>query len=158
MTEPRADRRRQAEDALQARTDRRVERTPYVVVGVLAGLVLLVGATLAVDLRRLDTPRGAALSWTEAAVFGDCTRFRLLSAQPAGRVETRSAEEVCAALRARTSDGRLARVRLVDARPGSAYVVVERPDGQVPARLTLVDDGRWRVVLDDAACATVGCP
>ena len=140
------------------RDRKRVERSPYVLLGVLLALVLGVGVTAAVDLRRLDTPEGAALSWAEAAVFGDCTRFVLLSSpDPTGGDDARR-EQLCRDLATRAGAlAPLTRVRLIAARPGSAELVVERPDGPVPFRVALVDDGRWKVVVDEAACRPVGC-
>ena len=141
------------------RDRRRLERSPYVLLGIVLTLVLGVGVTAAVDLRRLDTPAGAALSWAEAAVFGDCTRFVLLSSpDPTGGDDARR-ERLCADLEARAAAlAPQTRVRLLAARPGSAEVVVERPDGAVPFRVALVDDGRWKVVLGEQACRAVGCP
>ena len=149
----------EAERRNELRDRRRVERSPYVLVGLLLALVLGVGLTAAVDLRRLDTPAGAALAWAESAVFGDCPRYVLLSSpDPSGGDDARR-EQVCRDLAARSADRAAAtRVRLLAARPGSAELVVERPGETVPFRVALVRDGRWRVVLDDASCAAVGCP
>jgi len=144
------------------RDQRRVRNTPYITLGLLIGLTLAVSVTAAIDLRRLDSPAGAALSWTEAAVFGDCDRYLLLSVPEQGAQDARPREEVCTALRA-TGTATLARtpstqVRLVSAQPGSAELVVQRPEGEVPVRLDLVRDGRWKVVRNAAACGPVGCP
>jgi len=144
------------------RDQRRVRRTPYVTLGLLILLTLAVAVTAAIDLRRLDTPGGAALSWTEAALFGDCDRYQLLSVLEPGLEDPRPREEVCAVL-TETATANLAQstriqVQLLSAQPGSAELVVRRPDGEVPVRLDLVRDGRWKVVRNAVACGAVGCP
>jgi len=59
--------------------------------GTLLALTLAVGTIAAIDLRRLQTPRGTALAWTGAAVFGDCTAYLALSVpDPAAPQEVRS--------------------------------------------------------------------
>ena len=86
-----------AELTLQGGYRKRVRRTPGVVVGIMGLLVLAVGVTAAVDLSRLQTPHGAASAWTEAAVFGNCRAYLALSLPLED--ETRSDDQVCAALR-----------------------------------------------------------
>jgi hypothetical protein len=100
----------EAERSLDAQTARRVRRTPGVVIGILALLVLAVGLTAAVDLRRLQTPRGASLAWTEAAVFGDCRTYFALS-RPVD-VDARSERDQCRQLR-RSNGRRAGRLRRV---------------------------------------------
>ena len=69
------------------------------VIGITALLILAVGVTAAVDLRRLHTPRGAALAWTEAATFGDCRAFLALSDPDDPTAERRTDDEICRSLR-----------------------------------------------------------
>jgi len=144
------------------RDQRRVRRTPPLTLGLVILLTLAVGIVAAIDLRRLDSPGGAALSWTEAAVFGDCDRYLLLSAAEAGSQDPRPREEVCAVLRetgtAALAQSTMIQVRLVSAQPGSAELVVLRPEGEVPVHLDMVRDGRWEVARNASACGAVGCP
>lgn len=122
-------------------------------------LVLLVALTAAVDLRRLQTPRGAALAWTESAVFGGCRPYLSLST---AQGETRSDDEVCAALTARTAPARkhtegydLHAVSV--AQTGAhATVVIEVRTPQSTSRVTeelVRQDHTWRVVRPPSACA-----
>lgn len=153
---------RAGEAANAARDARRVRRTPPITLSILIVLVLAMGVTAAVDLRRLDTVGGAATSWTEAVTFGDCERYRLLSSPLPEVDDRRSDAEVCEVLRAATADNRLdttrVDVRLVSAAESTAVVEVETPAGATQATLSLVRTDRWRVVLDAAACDPLGCP
>ncbi len=127
-------------------------------------LSLAVGTVAAIDLRRLQTPRGTALAWTGAAVFGDCTAYDRLSIAPAS--ERRSDAAVCRALRASTEDARAAaatigiELRSVEQRGREATAVVEIRRGQdetsVELPLRRKGDG-WGVVLTDQVCRDVGC-
>lgn len=117
----------------------------------------------AIDLRRLQSPRGTALAWTGAAVFGDCTAYQRLSIVD----DERSEQEVCRALRARTEPARQQAgrvgidVRSVEQRGRSATVGVELRRGDQVVRVELPlrrkGDG-WGVVLTDEVCDVVGCP
>lgn len=149
-----------AERSLDVQAARRIRRTPAVVVAILAGLVLVVGVTAAVDLRRLQTPRGAALAWTEAATFGDCRTFLSLS-RPADPLAQRGTDgEACRVLRAATARARQDSARIaiavtsVDQRGASALVSVEvrRPEGTRTVQLPLVRQGARWLVLRPAGC------
>jgi hypothetical protein len=152
-----------AELTLEGGRRKRVRRTPGVVVGITGLLVLAVGVTAAVDLRRLQTPHGAALAWTEAAVFGNCRAYLALSEPVAN--ETRTDDEVCDALAARTEDARddpkrfdvTAGAVREHGRGATVAVTIRRPDGTTNTELHLARrDDDWLVLLDDAACQ-VGC-
>ena len=153
-----------AERTLERGQRKRMRRTPAVVVGITGLLVLAVGVTAAVDLHRLQTPRGASLAWTEAAVFGNCRAYQALS-QPVGR-EVRPDDAVCRALHARTAAARDNPDRF-DVQAGAVdrtgpratvLVRVRRPDGTTQVGLHLVQRGDdWLVLLDSAACGQVGC-
>ena len=118
-----------AERRLDDQLARRVRRTPGIVVGIVGLLVLAVALTAAVDLRRLRTPRGAALAWTAAATVGDCRAFLRLS-RPTGP-DRRSDAQVCHDLRAATAPARKEASRIdlrggaVTRRGTAAEVVVE---------------------------------
>ena len=153
-----------AELTLERGYRKRVRRTPGVVVGILGLLVLAVGVTAAVDLRRLQTPRGASLAWTEAAVFGNCRAYLALSEPVVA--EKRSEDAVCDALADRTEEARDDPEQFdVEAgaveqrgRRATVRVTVRRPDGTTETALHLVrrsDD--WLVLLDDTACRAIGC-
>lgn len=158
-----------AEQGLAAAAAQRVRRTPVVLLALLALLVLGVGLVSSADLRRLQTPRGTALAWTEAAVFGDCRGYDHLSVRPPGAAaapDRRTGDQRCAALRQRSQDARLhsGSIRL-DAGParqvgGAATVEVRLTrDGAVrTTALSLVRrGGGWAVVRDAVACSQIGC-
>jgi hypothetical protein len=141
-----------AERSLDVQSARRIRRTPAVVIAILGLLVLAVGLTAAVDLRRLQTPRGAALAWTEAAVFGNCHAY--LSLSRAGS-DPRTDEQVCAQLRRDTASARSHserysfRVTDVQRRGPTATVSIElrQPSGVRVVNLQLVRRGRrWEAL------------
>lgn len=146
---------------------KRIRRTPAVLIGILGGLVIAVGLTAATDLRRLQTPRGASLAWTEAAVFGDCRTYLALSRPVNSSSERRTDAALCRELRTRTEEARAnsTRIRVEPGRverrgrTATAYVQVRRPDGADEVQLSLVLDGDdWVVLRDERACDVVGCP
>jgi hypothetical protein len=156
-----------AELQLDVGKAQRVRRTPWVLIGLTGLLTLAVGLTAATDLRRLQSPRGAALAWTESAVFGDCRAFVALSRPVDVNTERRTEAQLCRALRTRTEDARASSTRIrispvrVDQQEGTARAVVRvvRPEGSVDAQLTLVREGDdWLVLRDAVACDAVGCP
>ncbi|MCU1589148.1 MAG: hypothetical protein JWP11_404 [Frankiales bacterium] len=155
-----------AERTLDASAARRIRRTPAVVIGILGLLIIAVGFTAAVDLRRLHTPRGAALAWTEAATFGECRPFLRLSRPDDPTAERRTDDEICRSLRAataraRTDASRIAlQARSVRQDGASALVDVEvrRPEGAQIVTLHLVRRGAdWLVVRSAGACGDVSC-
>jgi hypothetical protein len=155
-----------AERSLDVQAARRIRRTPGVVVGITALLVLAVGVTAAIDLRRLQTPKGAALAWTEAAVFGNCRAFLALSRPDDPTAERRTDDEICQSLRAATARARndASRISLnavaVEQHGSTAVVVIDvrGPDGVRPATLNLVHRGNdWLVLRSAGACGDVGC-
>lgn len=150
--------------ALDEATLRRMRRQPLILIALLDVLVVGVGTTAAIDLRRLQTPSGTALAWTQAALFGDCGDYRRYAvADPTDR---RGPDELCQDLRARTVDNRAASASIALRRRGShqtgrtATVQLEITRKDVPTtvelRLRRVA-GRWLVILDSAACDGVGC-
>jgi len=156
-----------AELTIDVGNAKRVRRTPAVVIGITGLLILAVGATAATDLRRLQSPRGASLAWTEAAVFGDCRAFVALSRPVDPTTEKRTDAELCQALRRLTADARANSTRIVlvpgavqsDGRRATSTVQVRRPGTTVDARLALVKRGDdWLVLRDSVVCAAVGCP
>jgi hypothetical protein len=156
-----------AEQKLDVQKARRLRRTPGVLIAVLAGLVLLVGLTAAVDLRRLQTPRGAALAWISAATLGECRGYLTLSRPVDPLTERRTDDEICRALRARTADARnrgagLSLSPLTVERSGRSAAVALRVKSATTSydvRLALVREGAtWRVLRDETTCAAVGCP
>lgn len=156
-----------AEKTLDVQAARRIRRTPGVVIGIIALLVLAVGVTAAVDLRRLHTPRGAALAWAEAATFGDCRAYLELSRPTDPSSELRTDDDICRALRkateqARTDASRIA-IRAVEVherrRSATVALDIRLPAGTRRGSLSLVRRGdHWLVRRDAAACAAVGCP
>ncbi|MBK5306096.1 MAG: hypothetical protein JJD92_05350 [Frankiaceae bacterium] len=154
-----------AERSLDVQAAKRIRRTPGVTIGILAGLVLAVGVTAAVDLRRLQTPRGAALAWSEAATFGDCRTFLSLSRPNDPLAERRTDDEICRALRSATEQARADSTRIsvevtsVDQRGGTATVsvAVRGPAGVRATDLELVRRGDDWLVLRQPGCEGPGC-
>ena len=156
-----------AELTLGAGDARRIRRTPAVVIGIIGFLIIAVGFTAATDIRRLQSPRGASLAWTEAAVFGDCRAYVELSRPVDPTTERRSDSELCRALRRGTEDARANSTRIqilpgrVERRGDTAttYVDVRRPEGDVEVQLRLVKRGDdWLVLRDATACGVLDCP
>ncbi len=156
---------RELEAAEEVKRLRKQRRQPWLLLGLLNALVLGTGATAAVDLRRLDTPGGAALAWTQAAIFGDCDDYRAYSVAADPASDRRTSQELCRDLRAATEQARaqsltigITRDRAVQ--KGSAATVeltVTRRDVPTSVLLSLVrKDGRWRVVRTAEACR-IGC-
>lgn len=171
MTETREERAErvyaQAEQSLVAVNERRVRRGPETLVAVLVALCLAVGVVAAVDLRRLMTPRGTALAWTGAAVFGDCTAYQALSIPDTGVREERTIGELCSDLIRRTEQARreptTIRIELltvvIDDRRATARMSITRPGATATAELELVRRGDgWAVLRTADTCAAVGCP
>ena len=157
-----------AEQKLDVYYAKRRRRGPEILIGTCVALALAVGTVAAVDLRRLQTPRGAALAWTGAAVFGDCTAYSRLSVEdPQSRVaDRRSDTTLCGDLREKTEEarGNAARtgidvVRIEQAgREATVEVEVRRPDGTRRVDLPLVRKGDgWAVVRTPEVCRVVGC-
>lgn len=156
-----------AERGLESQRLRTIARGPIGLIAVLVVLCLAVGVVAAMDLRNLQTPRGTALAWTGAVVFGDCTAYERLSLAPEGAGEVRSDEEVCADLLRSTQDARDGsagigvEVLSVDERPEDALVDirVRRPGGdeELELRLRRGGDG-WLVVRTSEVCRQVRCP
>ncbi len=155
------------ERSVEAQRKRSIARGPIGLIAVLLLLSLGVGIVAAVDLRRLQTPRGAALAWTTAVVFGDCTAYERQSVPPEGLGEVRSDEEVCSDLLRETAAARDAPqeygVELLDVQQNgeaaSAVVEVRRPEETVELDLQIVRRGEgWAVVRTFELCLEIGCP
>ena len=156
-----------AETKHEGNRARGARRGPVLLIAVLLGLCLAVAVTAVVDFRRLATPRGTALAWTNAAVFGDCPTYRRLSVpDPATAPDRRTPDALCRDLRRQTDAARSNApaigidVRGVEQDGDRATVVVElrRPSGDAQVRLRLRRDGDdWVVVRTAATCLAVGC-
>jgi hypothetical protein len=155
-----------AERTLDVNAAQRMRRTPGVVIGITALLILAVGITAAVDLRRLHTPRGAALAWTEAATFGDCRAFLSLSRPDDPTAERRTDDEICQALRSSTAKARSEASRVfltatsIEHQGRDAFVTMEvrTPEGRRTPRLHLIRHGDgWVVLRQPGACGDVTC-
>jgi hypothetical protein len=156
----------QAEEKNVARKAATIRRGPVSLVAVCIGVALVVGVTAAVDLRRLQTPEGTALAWTGAAVFGDCTAYRELSARDDG--DDRDDDERCRELRLATQEARDrpgdVEIEVVSTEEGDeqagAVVRVRQPGGdsqEVPLSMRRRGGG-WAVQLTEATCAVLTCP
>lgn len=154
----------EAERKLEPQRARSIARGPTGLIGVLVVLSLAVGTVAAIDLRRLQTPRGTALAWTGAAVFGDCTAYERLSINEVN--DNRSDEEICRHLRRGTEEARERsseigiEVLSVEqrGREATVEVAVRRSDEEVTVALPLRRKGDgWSVVLTNEVCSAIGC-
>lgn len=155
-----------AEGKLDTYYATRRRRGPPILLATMLVLTLAVGLVVAVDLRRLQTPRGTALGWTVATVFGDCTRHLKLSVPDASAPERRGADELCASLRQRSAGNRAAAASIaIDLQSvreageaASAVLSVRRPGRSDVLTLTLRRKGDgWAVVRTPAVCLALGC-
>lgn len=159
---------RRAEERLEPQRRRSTARGPVGLLAVLVVLVLAVAVVVAVDLRRLQTPRGTALAWTGAAVLGICDTYRRLSVAPADglRPDTRTDAERCRDLREQTARNREQQSQIGifagavtrSGREATVVVEVRRPEGTEQVSLPLVRRGAgWAVVRTPAVCLAIGC-
>lgn len=155
-----------AELTLDVQAERRIRRTPAVVIGITALLVLAVAVTAAIDLRRLQTPRGAALAWAEAATFGDCRGFLALSVVDEPTNDRRTDDEICSSLRRSTETARANSTRITltarsvvqAGRRAVVRVETRGPDGTREVPLSLTRRGSdWLVIRQAGACGDVAC-
>lgn len=158
---------RAAEEALEPRKRARQRRQPLILIGLVNVLVLGVAATAVIDLRRLHTPGGTALVWTQAAVFGDCGDYLSYSVPDPSISDGRTSKKLCQELRSST-----AQARQESGKIGLRLEQVDARGDRATARLRLIRDGkgtsvsmqlekrggRWRVVRDALTCGSVGCP
>src|SRR3954462_2820657 len=90
------------EAAGEERRRARMRRQPLFLIGLVGVLVLGIAIVSSIDLRRLRTPQGVALRWTQAGVFGDCDADLPFSTGP----HARSRGDLCRDLRAASRDAR----------------------------------------------------
>src|SRR4051794_17453410 len=150
------------EAAAEERRRARMRRQPLLLIGLVGVLVLGIGIVSSVDLRRLRTPQGVALRWTQAAVFGDCDDYLHFSTGS----DDRSRGDLCRDLRAATEDARQhnieigLRVREVSRQGSRAVVAVDVTRRDVTRRAQVAlsrRGGRWVVTRDATTCAVIGC-
>ena len=148
----------------EARRRAKARRQGVILLVVVNVLVLATAATAAVDLRRLRTPEGTALLWAHAAILGNCDDYLAFSVAGQTRADARTPAELCRDLRASrdpahslTTGIRLAGV-LRRGHGAEVQIVLTNGHRPVQVALRLVErGGRWRVVRDDQACASMGC-
>lgn len=157
-----------SEASLQGYYATRRRRGPPILLATVLVLTLAVAIVVAVDLRRLQTPRGTALAWVGAAIFGGCQNYDELSvAAPGATPDPRSDRARCLALTRQTEANRRQAARItIDAgrvvqqgRRATVEMTVVRPDAgrfllSVPLRRA--GDG-WVVVRTPAVCRAVAC-
>ena len=139
-----------------------MRRQPLLLIGLVGLLVLGTGIVSSIDLRRLRTPQGVALRWTQAVTFGDCDDYFHFSTGPT----TGPRAERCRRLRAATEDAREHNIEIGLTvrhvrRLGATAVVlldVSRKGDVRHAQVDLVRrDGRWVVLRDATSCAALPC-
>lgn len=163
MTSAAEQRYRAQEAAVERRRTATVRRGPVGLIAVCLLVSLGVGTVAAVDLRRLQTPRGAALAWTGALLFGDCTGYDRLTAGPTGDAAARclALRRTSAAARERPAQVGFEVLRVEPAGDRAAVVMrvrePGRPAADVPLRLERHGQ-RWLVAADSATCALLPCP
>lgn len=147
------------ERSLEPQRARSIARGPIGLIGVCVALSLAVGTVAAVDLRRLQTPRGTALAWTGAAVFGDCTAYERLSF---GDFDQRTCRDLLNSTEQARQDSSQYGVDVLSVeqrgREATVEVQVRTPDGTERIELPLRRKGDgWGVELTDEVCNAVGC-
>lgn len=160
MTSPELERRyAELERSLEPQKARSIARGPIGLIGVCVVLSLAVGTVAAIDLRRLQTPRGTALAWTGAAVFGDCTAYERLSF---GSLDDRACLDLLEATEEARQDSSQYGIDVVSVEQRGREATVE-VEVRTPSRTRRVDlpmrrkgDG-WAVELTDEVCDAVGC-
>jgi hypothetical protein len=147
------------ERSLEPQRARSIARGPIGLIGVCVVLALAVGTVAAIDIRRLQTPRGAALGWTSAAVFGDCESYRRLSF---GDVDDQTCRDLLDSTEEARQDSSQYGIDVVSVeqrgREATVEVEVRTPDStrRVDLPLRRKGDG-WAVELTDEVCDEVGC-
>jgi hypothetical protein len=160
---------RYAEMEAAAEERRRISarRQPLILLAVLNVLILFTALTAALDLRRLRTPEGRALAWTQAAVFGDCDDYFEFSVPDRTQVDQRTPEQVCRQLRTSTTKAReesseigLRLGRTLSTAYGVDVEIVLTRDEQATTLLVPLvrDQGHWRVVRETRICGPLRCP
>lgn len=150
-----------AEEKNEQRKTATVRRGPIGLVAVCIGVALAVGVTAAVDLRRLNTPRGTAEAWVGAAVFGECTTYRRLSfPEFEGDQPCRELRDVTEDARERPDEVALEVLEVLqDGDAAVASVRVGRDDDERDVVVSLRRvDGDWRVWRNETTCASFACP
>ncbi len=155
-----------AEADAEAKRRRRARRQPLLLIALLDVLLVAVASTAVVDLRRLATPQGTALAWTQAAVFGDCGDYLRLSIPDPTVADRRTPEQLCTDLRAATRTARTNSARIAlrpvgsTVRSSTATVRIELDQAAQPRVVVLElrrSGGGWRVLRDAQTCGSVGC-
>lgn len=157
-----------AETTLDSYYAKRRRRGPPILLATVLVLTLAVAIVVAIDLRRLQTPSGAALGWSGAALFGGCENYDRLSLPgPGDPPDRRSDRDRCLALTAATDRNRqqageisLSAGRVVQrGQAATVELTLTRPGrGKVLVSLLLRRSGDgWAVLRTAAACAAVGC-
>jgi hypothetical protein len=161
------DRYRRAEEALEPTRLARQRRQPLILIALVNVLVVGVAVTAVIDLRRLHTPGGTALKWTQAAVFGVCDDYLSYSVADPSVRDSRSRAQLCQDLRSSTEatrqqSGKVGlRLEHVDARGtrATAQLLLTRDGKGTTVSMQLEErGGRWRVVRNALTCGSVGCP
>ena len=157
-----ADRYAELEELTAARQRARMRRQPLILIGLLEVLVVAVGVVASIDLRRLQTPQGVALRWTEAATFGDCDDYLHFSTG----ADDRTRDDICRVLRGMTEDARQHNLQIrlavtsVATHGSSSVVTLDVGPTQDPRHAVLhlrKQGGRWLVVRDAGTCTVVLC-
>ena len=157
----------EAEAVAEARRRTKARRQPLILLALLNVLVLGIGVTASVDLRRLNTPGGTSLRWVQSAVFGNCEDYLAYSVPDASVTDARPRSQLCRDLRAATATAR-ADSSTIGLRLGG----VVRSGNRAEVEITLLRSGtptvvslrttrlggHWRVVRDRVTCTVVGCP
>lgn len=156
-----------AEQAAELKRSAKQRRQPLILLALVNVLILGVAVTAVIDLRRLHTAGGAALVWTQAALFGECDDYLNYSVPDPSVSDPRSPARLCHDLRAATGSARAQsgkiglRLEHVDSsgRRSTVRLLLTRDEKPATVSLRLEKiDGRWRVVRDALTCGSIGCP
>lgn len=156
----------EAERGLDGYYAKRRRRGPPTLLATLIVLTLAVAVVVAVDMHRLQTPRGAAQNWVGATVFGNCEAFEKRSVAGPDIADPRTPQQRCDALVAASEPNRRANASVTidvtrvvqkgDA--ATADVRVRFPGGPVATTLMLRRDSPgWIVVRTAETCRVLRC-
>ena len=154
---------RESERQMYAERAAKAARGRIITLAVLELLLLAVGIITVIDLRRLNTPEGAALAWTEAALFGECRGYSRLSLpEPPEQGEDARCRELFEQATAARDEASMIAINLrgsqIVGQTARVTVEVTGPTRTVQPTLKLRrQDDQWKVIRDEVACSAIRC-
>lgn len=145
-----------------ARMRAKARRQPLILIILFNLLIVAVGTTAVVDLRRLQTPSGTGLRWLQAALYGDCKDYLTYSLPDPTRPDRRTHDQLCQDVRSASAAAQAESARVgLNLRLISNDRVAVQLTRKGVTRTVLLHvvrrDGHWRVLRDELTCRSVGC-